>query len=271
MIDISIVVPTLGSRIIELERLLTSLSGQKVNMEIIIVSQDNYEAVEGIIQLFDNLRIRHIHNNEKGLSKARNTALKICRGEIVTFSDDDCWYKENAISLILEHFRSNQEYKGIAFQIYDPLTQRYYKEYPDKVKKINFKDAFSKSSIELFFRLKFLQDNKIFFDEDFGLGAKYYSGEENVFINDILKRKGKIRYIPEAVVYHQVPSSSSRLNDNNFIGKGPMLKRMHGSSCGFILLMLLWIKKKGMLNTPVKTLNKTLSASFNYTKKGDQL
>lgn len=272
MVDISIVVPTLGSRLKELDRLLNSLSKQKVSIEVIIVSQDNYDAVQKIIERYQiNYSINHIHNKEKGLSKARNTALSICNGFVVTFSDDDCWYKEGSLDYAYQHFKSNQdsELHGYVFQIYDPIKKTPYKEYP-KLKKnqLTFKDVFRVSSIELFFNLQFLRESGILFDENFGLGAKYNSGEENIFINDILKRKGKIAYIPEVIVYHQVPTSSSRLNDGNFIGKGPMLTRMHGELIGYTLLSVLWLKKLKMLNKPIKTLLRTINTSIDYNRKG---
>lgn len=265
MVDISIVVPTLGTRLDELERLLKSLSNQRVNLEIVIVSQGNYEAIQRMVEGYGDLSIHHVHNEEKGLSKARNTGLELCSGKIVTFSDDDCWYKVSSLERIVDYFNTKCNQEGLSFQIYDPLTNLPYKEYSNREKeKITFKNIFNKSSIELFFRREFLKENKILFDEEFGLGAKYFSGEENIFLSDIMKSGGTIAYIPEVVVYHQVPTSSSRLNDRNFIGKGPMLKRMHGRLGGFILLFVLWSRKMNMLDTPVKTLFKTINASFNY-------
>lgn len=89
---ITFVVPTLGERCNEFERLLASLDKQTdKRFELIVVSQGNYDQVEQWLSAFQ-LRSTHIKLGEKGLSRARNAAWPALKGDIVSFSDDDCWY-----------------------------------------------------------------------------------------------------------------------------------------------------------------------------------
>ncbi|MDA1570671.1 glycosyltransferase family A protein, partial [Bacillus cereus] len=88
----SIVVPTLGEKTNELQRLFDSLRKQdSVEKEIILVVQDNYEQVEKISMEYRDLDINIFNVDFRGLSKARNYALKHIKGDYIVFSDDDCW------------------------------------------------------------------------------------------------------------------------------------------------------------------------------------
>jgi glycosyltransferase involved in cell wall biosynthesis len=268
MIEISVLIPTIGNRINELERLLESILSQKeVIVEVVVVSQNNHTLVEkSLLKFGDTLYIKHIKQNRKGLSVARNEGLKHVSGKYVTFSDDDCWYVKNIFKTIMNDFKLNHQLAGATYQIYDPTTNQYYKNYSSEGKnELSKKDIYRKSSIEGFYDVQYINKHQIKFDENFGLGAKYNSGEENIFLSDMLKTGAQIAYYPYKVVYHLKPTQESRINDDNFAGKGPLFKRMHGSSIGMILTAALWWKKRKMLKTPYKTLIKTLQTAKKYT------
>ncbi len=95
---ISILVPTLCEREDEIKRLLKSLSDQTVNQfEIVFVTQSNHAILKSIIDSYRHLDIVHVELDRKGLSYARNQGLIQCKGEIILLSDDDCWYKNDAV------------------------------------------------------------------------------------------------------------------------------------------------------------------------------
>ena len=97
---ISVLVPTLGERTKEIERLLKSLLNQTYkNFEIIIITQGNHDTIKKIINKYKKLNIIHIVMNTKGLSKARNEGLNAATGEIIVLSDDDCWYPKESFDI----------------------------------------------------------------------------------------------------------------------------------------------------------------------------
>ena len=78
----SILLPTLGLRIQEVNRLLESLSVQTFkDFEIVIVTQINHEGIGRLIEQWDMFNIQHIKIENKGLSLARNEGLKVCKGD----------------------------------------------------------------------------------------------------------------------------------------------------------------------------------------------
>lgn len=263
---ISVVIPTLGSRILDFEKLLFSIEEQTYkDIEVIVCSQDNHEAIDQSLRKL-NLNVNHIKLNKKGLSFARNQALPYVNGNIVTFSDDDCWYKKDAFETINQFFIKNNSDIS-CYQIYDAEQNQYYKSYNgNQIDNIPFRDIFKKSSIEIFIKLENVTKEDLYFDESFGLGTNYPSGEENIFLLHLKKKKYKISYIPEVVVYHKKPSIESRLNFNTFKSKGPLFKRMFNTPLGFILLTGLFLKKFNMLEKPFYFYTSAIQELIKYKK-----
>ncbi|WP_051827321.1 glycosyltransferase family 2 protein [Metabacillus indicus] len=267
---ISVIVPTLGNREAELKRLFKSFQEQtNKNFEVILVTQENHDCIDYLKT--PELDLHHIKLNKKGLSYARNRALEQIKGSIVTFSDDDCWYPPDSMERVENAFTATCN-DIIVFQIYDPISKKYYKEYKDSSnKKVFTRDIFRISSIEFFLKAESLKKAGVFFDEDFGLGTNYPSGEENVFIYDLFKSGLKIQYFPEVIVYHKKPETNSRLTEPQLKSKGPLFKRLFSTPIALILLFLFFLKKRRHINQPFNQLALAIREAFIYKKNGGKL
>lgn len=269
--QISIVIPTLGIRNSELYRLMHSLKDQThKDIQILIVSQDNHNFVSGMVEEFkDNLNIEHIISEKKGLSLARNIAIPFISGDIVTFSDDDCWYPSDSFQKVLKGFEKMKEADGICFQIFDPEKSLPYKNYSNKViPKMNLREIFKRSSIEIFLNVKKISQTDLKFHESFGLGAKYPSGEENILLANLNNKGYCLSYINDIVVYHAKPTQESRLNLNSFKSKGPLFKQIFGSLLGFVMLSALFLKKIKYLDKPFSFYYAAIKEMVGY-KRGE--
>lgn len=266
----SVVIPTLGTRAQEFERLLRSLHEQTYkNLEVIVVSQDNHMVVEEYLHRFPELNIHHIKATKKGLSLARNMAIPFIKGEIVTFSDDDCWYPKDALLNVKNAFDKKDSSDIVCFQIYDPSQDEYYKNYPmNDIDKLNMRQIFQKSSIEIFLKMKSLNKENLLFNEKFGLGAKYPSGEENILLSNLYRTGLKISYQNKVVVYHLKPSIESRLNFSAFMSKGPLFKEIFGPFKGFIMLTALFLKKISVIERPIYFYLSALKEMYLYKRNG---
>lgn len=202
-IKLSLIVPTLGERESELEIFFNSLLNQIYRkFEVIIISQDNHQSVEKLCNIYNkHISINHIKINKKGLSLARNVGIQYAVGEVIVLSDDDCWYPNYGLKLIVEQFEEKDKMDVLLTQIYDPVRSCLYKKYSNASKRINnMIELLSRSSIEISYRKN---NSGLLFDEHFGLGAKYVSGEENDFLIQCLKLKRIIFYVPKVTVFHQ--------------------------------------------------------------------
>lgn len=178
---------------------------------------------------------------EKGLSKSRNKGISNATGDICIISDDDVEYIKNYEEIILKAFDENPDIDIITFRIVTPEGEMF-KNYKDNEFEHTKRSILKVSSIEVAFRLKSIKNNNIRFDEDFGLGSKYISGEENIFLMDSIKKGLKIKYIPEVIAIHEKESSGKILNEKAIYSKGPLFYRLFGLKS--IILNLGFVIKK---------------------------
>jgi glycosyltransferase involved in cell wall biosynthesis len=237
---ISFIIPTLGDREFELERILKSLANQlipkEVNIEVIVVNQGN--DIKFIIDNFSdsNITISYHKVDFKGLSKARNYAFQFCTGEIIILADDDCWYPPEAVFKIIEAHK-NYSHELITFNIYDKLNNIPYKKYKKRASNHSWITIYSISSIEITFKRSILEFG-VSFCEEFGMGTNHPSGEELIFCNELRKKGIKLKYIPHIIVYHEKKKDINNLK----LGGGELFFELfHYNS---IWIYLLFIFKK---------------------------
>ena len=74
------------------------------------------------------------------------------------------------------------------------------------------------------------------------MGAKYISGEENIFLMDCLKSGLSIKFIPIVIGKHPKESSGHILDESAIYSKGALFYRLFDYKC--LYLNLLFIIKK---------------------------
>lgn len=237
---ISIVLPTLGERIYELERLFKSLLIQNYkNFEVILVAQDNFDDIKVLINRYSNsIDIKYIESEYKGLSVSRNIAMKNVNGEIVIFSDDDAWYFEDSLNIVKNEIN---EKDIICLEIMDPIIKEKYKNYRNHKSNVGKIQILKKSSIEICVNLNRVDKEKIVFDENFGLGSKNKSGEENIFLYNMLKLGKNIEYKSKVYIYHR-KKKEINLSKEFIIDKFNLLQYLYGKKLGNIFASYIVLK-----------------------------
>lgn len=188
-----------------------------------------------------------IHSiSQTGLSKSRNQNLSHLREQIGLISDQDIRYKKGFEQVIENAFHENQEADIIAFQI-ENEQGGLYKNYRKNAKWLNQRDIMRVSSVEIAFKAKSIKNNNLNFDENFGLGSTFPTGEETIFLSDALKKRLKIRYVPQPIVVHSNNSSGGQFMNNESLirAKGAMFYRIFGVSA-YAISILFAIKKYKM-------------------------
>lgn len=212
-----------------------NIEGKDNNLKCLIINQcDNGNIV------YDG-NVRMINSNEIGLSKSRNKGIDNAEGDICIIGDDDVKYVEGFEKLVIDEFRKNPKADIITFQVKTPEGD-FFKNYKDSSFKHDRRSVLKVSSIEVAFKLESIKNNNIRFDEMFGLGAKYVSGEENIFLTDCLKKGINITYVPTTIAIHPKESSGKKLDERGILSKGALFYRLFGFKS--IILNLLFIAKK---------------------------
>ena len=240
----SMLLATLGTRELELEKLFDSLREQTYkNFELIVVSQGNHEKIDNMLKNYE-FEYKHIPMEGRGISIARNKGFPYVSGDILAFADDDGWYDKKALEIVKDSF---EKYDAdiLSFKHIDPIKNEYTKLYPEKeIINMSKRATLKQMSLDIYININRVVDYKDGFDERFGVGAKYNSGEENIYLMD-LYNKGykKISFIPIIIAYHP-KKECDYLDRNSFIGKGPLFKRLFGNYLGLPMIVLFGIKKK---------------------------
>lgn len=112
---ISVIIPTFG-RTEWLSRAIDSVINQTYdNIEIIVVNDnllgsESYETVMKILNKYNtNNKVKSFADGiNRGGSYARNKGISLCKGEYITFLDDDDFYYENKIETQLNHLLKMQ-------------------------------------------------------------------------------------------------------------------------------------------------------------------
>jgi len=188
----------------------------------LIVNQQNRDEAR-------NSSVENLFNyDERGLSKSRNHALDHAEGKICLISDDDLTYKEDIESIILHSFEQHPDADIITFQIETPDGQLR-KKYRTKPYWHNKRTVMKVSSVEITFKKSAIDRSHLRFDENFGLGAAFPTGEENIFLSDALDKGLKILAIPIPIVSHPMESSGKNFDSRQLIqAKGALFERIFG-------------------------------------------
>lgn len=93
-----------------LEKCVNSLLNQTyTNIEVILVDDGSPDECPDICDKYreEDHRVKVIHKKNGGLSSARNSGLKVCRGDYIMFVDSDDWIEVDLIEKMVKVMRNN--------------------------------------------------------------------------------------------------------------------------------------------------------------------
>ena len=114
---------------------------------------------------------------------------------------------------------------------------------------------------EIFVNANRVKDYKIGFDEGFGVGTIYNSGEENMYLMDLKKLGYKLNYYPKVLAYHNV-REKDYLDEKSFVAKGPVFKRLFGNGMGLVMYTVFTAKKFKQVDNCIKLYFKGVKEYF---------
>lgn len=193
----SLIVPTLG-RTEELRTLLASLCQQEpADLEVILVDQNDDERVTSLLEeLRLPLSIRHLRQQQKNVSAARNAGIDAATGRILAFPDDDCWYPSGLLPKIAAWLEAHQEYAIMAVGALDEDGVSSGNRWPRPVCDIRSWNALRTTFCSSLFIAAPEQSRRTRFDE--GLSR----GEETDFVLRLLSAGLRGRYDRSLFIYH---------------------------------------------------------------------
>ena len=213
--------------------------------------------------------IRVINSYEKGISKSRNLAIKNAIGDICLIADDDVEYVPNFENIVKNAFTKFHKASIVLFKI-KTFSGKSYKFYPTVSKRMCCKkEVKTTSSIEIAFQREDIQE-KFYFNTNFGLGSQFDSGEEYVFLKEVLHQSKEVYFENQTIVKHK-ERPTSYIGSDNFIKVQAVLYYQDYKELSYLYLFkfVLFLLRKGIISMGelVDKFRVGLVAVINYKKK----
>lgn len=185
------------------------LENSYTNFELIVLDQSLDDKTKEVLEKYHDSRIRYIRSHTVGLSKSRNIAINKCLTEIIAFTDDDCIVDREWLASIMLEYKNDSSLMGIFGRVLpygkggalmvchctiDSMDRNNVEKpvIPYKVlghgNNMSFKkNVFRKAGLYI---------------ESLGAGTWMRAGEDTDLIYRALRKRMKILYSPEPLVYH---------------------------------------------------------------------
>ena len=187
----------------------------------------------------DTVDVTYVETKDRGLSKSRNTAIAHAKGPVCILCDNDVEYVDNYDMIIRKAFEEHDA-DIIVFFVRRPERQN---PIFTRTKRMGYLSVLKIFSPEIAFYRDAVKD--IRFNESFGAGARYFMGEENLFLYDCLKHHKKILYVPTMIAGVRSEESTwfKGYNEEFFVSRGANFAAL-SKSLSVILILQYAIRKR---------------------------
>lgn len=187
--------------------------------------------------------VRWLSFEELGLASSRNRALKEASGDILLLTDDDVALNLRGLARIRRIFVQQPDIDILTAQIHTPqgLLYKPYRAYSFVHGR---RSILQVSSAEIVLRVSSIRRASLRYDERFGLGARFPSGEEAVFLSDAHRSGLRIVYFPLVLSYHPFASSGKVFSLDSAVARGAVFGRLFGMLGYFASVVFVWKKRR---------------------------
>ena len=167
---------------------------------------------------------------EQGLSRSRNRAIDLAAAEICLLADDDQVYAPDACDRVAAAFARFPEADVITFMEKTAPDGVLRKPYPRHSRPHSILSVWRVRAPEIAFRRSRVLEAGLYFDPAFGVGSRYISAEETIFLTDALRKGLKLIFVPDVTAFHPMNSTAQRgaTDPNVMYSKGAAMKRVYG-------------------------------------------
>lgn len=249
---ISVVIPTMN-RQETVKKCIAALASAKIpantRIECIIVDNNSTDDTAKVVQeLLPSLPFpaRYVFHSKPGAASARNAGLSYASGDLLAFTDDDCYVDENWLVEIEKLFSQSEniDLAGGRVELYDANDCR-------QTIKTSTEPEFLTSAYRvrgflhgcnMVLRRSLIEKIGVF-DERFGAGAKLSAAEDTDLVYRAFKAGARLRYSPEFFVHHHHGRSGKRefeiVEKNYKIGGGALyLKHILSGNLDILMVFI---------------------------------
>lgn len=189
--------------------------------------------------------ILEISMPERGVGLSRNTALMRADADIVLFADDDVRYVDGYKELVLDAFLDNPDADMIIFNVDSTNAGRRAAKITKKTQLTKF-NSMRYGTYRIAVRLERIRAKNIAFTLLFGGGSVYSSGEDSIFIRDVIRSglKGYKVSTNIGVVSHASSTWFRGYNEQYFVDRGALFFALFPRLYCLVMLRFILRKRK---------------------------
>lgn len=204
------------------------LEAMNIQSDAIVGNQCDHNSIESF-EWREN-RITYLNFSERGVGLNRNNTLLRADGDILLLADDDLSYFADYVTVVRQAFEARPKADAIIFNI-ETKGADMGRRINRKSKRVRWYNSLNYGAVRIAVRRKSLQRYRIAFSQCFGGGTLYSSGEDSLFICDMLKKGLKLYTSPEFIASVDQTSSTwfSGYNEKYLYDKGAFFKAAFGS------------------------------------------
>jgi glycosyltransferase involved in cell wall biosynthesis len=213
MTRFSIILCTLGSNLDLLKRCLLSIKRQSFSDYSVMVIYQGGGDIQKVVEEI-SIPIKYLTSNIKSLSLARNMGIRESDAEYLVFMDDDAYMEGNFLEMADRIIRDTKAsgLAGIVLNDKDGklLGRSIKKDRSFFLKLDDYNQWMSSATI-----IKKEDLSQIgCYDEDFGIGGKWYAAEDSDVAIRLLLNNKSLYFCTDLIVYH--PSENDKLSMLSF-------------------------------------------------------
>ena len=214
------------------DRFITSLINQSYRDFIVYFALQDIDIHEFEARYSEiNFPVRLFSIKKTGLSSARNFLLQQIKVNFnninytLSFPDDDCWYAPDLL-LEVDNILSKRNFDFLFLNVYDPIASSYYGNRPNVTRILSSLELLHiPISVGIFIRNNISDINE--FNEYFGVGTDFGSGEETIFLLDNGVLNKNHIYMGKISIFHEIDKDDTYLKMFQYaFGYGVMLKHL---------------------------------------------
>lgn len=174
---------------------------------------------------YGEFKVQMINTETRGVGINRNLGLLYASGDILLLADDDMVYEKDYVASIKRAFSEHSDADAIIFNIKSVSGQRE-NRFNHESKRVRIYNCLNYGAVRIAVRRKSLLNARITFTHFFGGGTKYSSGEDSLFICDMLRSGFKIYTSPSIIATTDDTSSTwfNGYNEKYLYDKGALYK-----------------------------------------------
>ncbi|MCX7714963.1 MAG: glycosyltransferase family 2 protein [Clostridia bacterium] len=214
--------------------------------DAVIINQcDVCERIEGVI---GRKNVKFYSFDERGIGRSRNQGIINSSGDICVFADEDCVFVDGYEEIIQDAFTKRPEADAFLFRV-DVKNSDRPVHIIRKNRRMRFVHAMRYGIVGLAVRRECLLKKNVWFSLLFGGGARYGSGEDTIFLTDLLRRGAEV-YMSSTQIAETDCSASTWFNGFNskyFFDKGALHAAIFGKKArlSVIVSSFRWCRKLG--------------------------